>query len=246
MLFDLRGRGRRRTVQAIYLTLAILMGGGLVLFGVGGGGNGGLLDAFKDSNGNVSTSDVFRKNVQAAEAAVRARPQDAKAWENLARRRFQQASSEGFDQTQQVYTDEGKRVLAQADQAWSRALTLTDKPDPNVARQMVQVYASTGLNEPAKAVGAFEIILPTVEPATAQLYANYATLAYEAGQTRKADLASKKALSLASTDDREQIKSQLDAAKAAAPQAAATTSVPAATSTATTKTPTATATTSGG
>ena len=34
MLFDLRGRGRRRTVQVIYLSLAILMGGGLVLFGI--------------------------------------------------------------------------------------------------------------------------------------------------------------------------------------------------------------------
>ena len=47
MLFDLRSRGRRRTVQATYLGLALLMGGGLVLFGVGtGGGGGGLLNAF--------------------------------------------------------------------------------------------------------------------------------------------------------------------------------------------------------
>ena len=46
MLFDLRGRGRRRFVQGIYLGLAILMGGGLILFGVGAGTNGGLLDAF--------------------------------------------------------------------------------------------------------------------------------------------------------------------------------------------------------
>jgi len=35
MLFDLRGRGRRRTVQVIYGGLALLMGSGLVLFGVG-------------------------------------------------------------------------------------------------------------------------------------------------------------------------------------------------------------------
>ena len=43
MLFDLRSRGRRRTVQAVYLGLALLMGGGLVLFGVGAGnGNGGI------------------------------------------------------------------------------------------------------------------------------------------------------------------------------------------------------------
>ena len=38
MLFDLRGRGRRRTVKVVYITLAFLMGGGLVLFGIGGGG----------------------------------------------------------------------------------------------------------------------------------------------------------------------------------------------------------------
>src|SRR5215472_17049348 len=54
MLFDLRSRGRRRTVQAVYLMLAILLGGGLVLFGVGAGnGLGGLLNAF---NGGGSTS----------------------------------------------------------------------------------------------------------------------------------------------------------------------------------------------
>ena len=35
MLFDLRGTGRRRTVKIVYVTLAILMGGGLVLFGIG-------------------------------------------------------------------------------------------------------------------------------------------------------------------------------------------------------------------
>ena len=34
MLFDLRGRGRRRTVKIVYITLALLMGGGLVLFGI--------------------------------------------------------------------------------------------------------------------------------------------------------------------------------------------------------------------
>ena len=54
MLFDLRSRGRRRTVQGVYLGLAVLIGGGLVLFGVGAGnGLGGLLNAF---NGGGSSS----------------------------------------------------------------------------------------------------------------------------------------------------------------------------------------------
>ncbi len=46
MLFDLRGSGRRRTVKIVYITLAFLMGGGLVLFGIGGDVSGGLFDAF--------------------------------------------------------------------------------------------------------------------------------------------------------------------------------------------------------
>ena len=46
MLFDLRGR-RRRLVQATYLSLAVLMGGGLVLFGIGGDVSGGLFNAFE-------------------------------------------------------------------------------------------------------------------------------------------------------------------------------------------------------
>src|ERR687890_339893 len=45
MLFDLRGAGRRTTVKVVYLTLAVLMGGGLVLFGIGGDVSGGLVDA---------------------------------------------------------------------------------------------------------------------------------------------------------------------------------------------------------
>ncbi len=73
MLFDLRGRGRRRTVQAIYLGLALLMGGGLVLFGVGAGnGFGGLLNAF---NGNGSSSGAQKQVVSSQEkAALSARP----------------------------------------------------------------------------------------------------------------------------------------------------------------------------
>ena len=36
MLFDLRGAHRRRVVKIVYVALALLMGGGLVLFGIGG------------------------------------------------------------------------------------------------------------------------------------------------------------------------------------------------------------------
>jgi cytochrome c biogenesis protein ResB len=225
MLFDLRGRGRRRAVQVIYVGLALLIGGGLVLFGVGAGtGGGGLLDAFKNDSGSTSTDKVFKKRVETAERAVQLRPTDAAAWAQLTRVRFQQAGSgSGYDQTNQVFTDTGKDDLLKTEQTYNRYLTLTRKPDPNLAVLMVQAYGTTGLNEPDKAISAFEIYLAAQKP-TAALYTQYASFAYQAGDTRKAELASKKALSLAGKDDKEQIKAELQAAREqAALQASSTT-----------------------
>ena len=216
MLFDLRGRGRRRVVKFIYLGLAVLMGGGLVLFGVGGATSGGLLDAFKADSGSTSVSDVFQKRVDAAEHGVKIRPADPRAWAELTRVRFQQAGTgDGFDQNNGVFTDKGKDELRQTEAAWDKYLTLTKQPDGNVATLMVQAFGQAGLNEPDKAVNAMEIVLDG-RKATGPLYVQLAALAYEAGQTRKAELASKKALQLTPKDDQEQIKAQLQAARQAA------------------------------
>jgi hypothetical protein len=216
MLFDLRGRGRRRAVQGIYLGLAILMGGGLVLFGVGGATSGGLLDAFKADSGSQNVSDVFKQRVDKAEKAVKAQPSNPRAWAELVRVRYQQAGTgDGFDQNQGVFTDKGKDELRQTEAAWNKYLSLTKKPDDTVASLMVQAFGQAGLNEPDKAVGAMEIIIDNRE-ATGPMYVQLAALAYQAGQTRKAELASKKALQLTPKDDREQIKAQLQAARTAA------------------------------
>jgi hypothetical protein len=235
MLFDLRGRGRRRAVQVIYVGLALLIGGGLVLFGVGAGtGGGGLLDAFKNDSGQTSVDKVFKQRVDAAEKAVQLRPTDAAAWANLTRVRFQQAGSgSGFDQTNAVFTDKGKQDLVTTEQAYNKYLTLAKRPDPNVAALMVQAYGEAGLNEPDKAVTAFEVYLAAQKP-TAPLYVQYATYAYQAQETRKAELASKKALALSSKDDKEQIKAELQAARTQASVAAGATSSTPASTTATT------------
>jgi hypothetical protein len=230
MLFDLRGRGRRRAVQAIYLCLALLIGGGLVLFGVGAGtGGGGLLDAFKNDSGQTSSSDVFKKRVESAQNGIKVRPTDPKAWATLTQVRFQQAIADGYDQNNGVFTDKGKDQLRATEQAWDKYLTLTKKPDPNVANVMIQAFGQAGLNEPDKAVNAMETYLGSRDP-TGPLYVQYAALAYQAGQTRKAELASKKALQLTPKDDREQVKAQLDAARTAA-SAAVSSATPSSTAT---------------
>jgi hypothetical protein len=214
MLFDLRGRGRRRAVQAIYLSLAILMGGGLVLFGVGGATSGGLLDAFKTGSGQTNVSDVFKKRVDAAERGVKLRPADPKAWGDLTRVRYLEASSgDGVDQVQGVFTEKGKVHLREAETAWDKYVSLTNgKPSDQIASLMVQAFSAAGLNAPDKAVAAQEDVIAK-RTATGPLYATLAALAYEARQTRKADLAAKKALSLTPKDSREQMKAQLDSAR---------------------------------
>ncbi len=125
MLFDLRARGRRRLVQAVYLSLAVLMGGGLVLFGIGGDVQGGILDAFTENRGNAV--EQIEDRVEDAEAATRSNPRDARAWAVLAEARYQLAGqSKGFNREttdpSQQFTGEAGDQLLLAERAWDRHL----------------------------------------------------------------------------------------------------------------------------
>src|SRR4051794_12552671 len=134
MLFDLRGRGRRRTVQAIYLTLAVLMGGGLVLFGIGGSVSGGLFDAVGLTGGGGSGSSAneqLQKQEKAAVRRARLNPHDETALITLTRVRYQQAGQgDNFDQESGAFKSGGRKELSQAAQSWSSYLALEPKqPD---------------------------------------------------------------------------------------------------------------------
>src|SRR3954468_9360229 len=122
MLFDLRGAGRRSTVKIVYLFLAILMGGGLILFGIGGSVSGGLVDAITGSSGtSASSTNTYRKRAQQAEATARAKPKNAAARAAAARARYQLASAgDFFDQAQGQFTPAGKEQLRLAAADWER------------------------------------------------------------------------------------------------------------------------------
>src|ERR1700752_3907346 len=140
MLFDLRSRGRRRTVQAVYLGMAILMGGGLVLFGVGAGnGFGGLLNGIGGNGSGSAGSQAVTQQEQAALKATKKHPTDPQAWLSLVDARYS-AAGEGSnynanvvapDGSLGVYTSSGKKELTAATQAWQQYLRLTSTPDPN-------------------------------------------------------------------------------------------------------------------
>jgi hypothetical protein len=214
VLFDLRGRGRRRTVQGIYLSLAILMGGGLVLFGVGGNVSGGLLDALKDNQGTTGT-DVFQKRLKAAEKLVVTQPKNAQAWANVVKLRFQVAGSgDSYDDATGSFTNKGKAELQGVDQAWTHYLDLDPKKvDTTAANYMVQAYSPGALNQSDKLVRAYEVVIEGTPKPTFDQYRNLAIYSYVAGQSRKGDLARTKALALAPKDQRSVVKQQIDAQK---------------------------------
>jgi hypothetical protein len=214
VLFDLRGRGRRRTVQGIYLGLAVLMGGGLVLFGIGGATSGGLLDALKN-NPSTSNNDVFAKRLKAAEKLTVTQPKNAQAWANVVKLRFQVAGTgDSYDDTTGAFTAKGRAELQRVDQAWNRYLDLDPKKiDTTAATYMVQAYAPGALNQSDKLVRAYEVVIDGTAKPSFDQYRNLAIYSYVAGQTRKGDLARGKALDLAPKDQRSVVKQQIDAQK---------------------------------
>jgi hypothetical protein len=212
MLFDLRRRGRRRTIQGIYLALAILMGGGLIFFGVGGTGVG----LFNSDNGGGGGGGPSDAQIRAAEKRVRATPRDPAAWAQLAQQRFIVAGQgTNFDERANTFTAHGKQELRRVEEAWDHYLALHPRqPDVNLARIMFNVFAPSGLNRPARAVGALEIV--TAAQPSAQAFAQLAVAAYQARQARKGDLAAGEAVRRAPKATRQTLKTQLAQARAQA------------------------------
>ncbi len=201
-------------IQVIYLSLAILMGGGLVLFGIGGNTSGGLVDAIQGNSGGSDPNNAFDQRVQSLEKRIKANPQDAQALAQLASLRFQVATTgENYDTASQAYTTKGKAELRRSTAAWQRYLALDpEKPDATVANQMVQAYGVSGLQQYPDAVQAMEIVIDNRD-ATYQLYAQLAVLAHAAKQDRKSTLAAEKAVELAPKAQRKDIRQQIDLAK---------------------------------
>jgi tetratricopeptide (TPR) repeat protein len=211
MLFDLRGRGRRRTVQAVYLGLAILIGGGLVLFGVGTGtGGGGLLNGI-GGNGSGNQNQVVSSQEKSALKAVKKNPASSSAWSQLVQARWSAAGQgNNYNTATGTFTASGKKKLSGATQAWQRYLQLTKSPDPNLAVLAARAYAALG--NYGGAAGAWEVET-TADPNQLKGYECLAVSAYAAKQTRKGDLALGKALSLAPKAQRSLLKTQITAAK---------------------------------
>jgi hypothetical protein len=224
MLFDLKGK-RRRAVQGTYLTLAILMGVGLVAFGIGSGVNGGLSDLFSGGGGSNQGDKIVQKKIDTAQKQLQVNPSNQAALAEVIRGYYQLATAKADPNTGEFSTD-ARDNLTQAAAAWQRYLaTNPEKPNLGLARVMVQAYS--GLAQGASgdqasgdaqrswagAASATELIAGAQpNPTNYIALVQYATLA---GQTSKADLAGKKAVQLAPKKQRKSVQQQVASAKAA-------------------------------
>jgi hypothetical protein len=246
MLFDLRGRGRRRTVQGIYLGLAVLMGGGLVFFGIGGATNGGLLNAV---NGNGSSSaGGFQSQVKAAQKRVSLTPSNPAAWAALTHVQFLVAGQgTNYDVTNGAFTAAGRAALTTVKSDWTQYLALNPtSPNSDLAAEMVEAFGTSGLSDYPDAAKAAEIVA-AARPSSS-IYIQLASFAYAGGNARLGDLAAGKAVSLAPAAQQATLKTELASARAQALKQAATTAAgasgaPTTTPSASTTTPPTTVTT---
>ena len=208
MLFDLQGK-RRRLVQAVYLMLAVLMGGGLVLFGIGGDVSGGLFDAFSDRSN--SGNDVVEERVEKNEERAQANPNAANPHKELVRDYYSLAVAQANDQG--VFPADAQEDLRKASTHWNAYLAAEKgDPDPSLARVALQVYDVSALNQPQQAVKVARIIAADGDDAGSYLQlAQYALLA---GDKRIEKLASAKAIELAPQNQRKAVREQLKQLKA--------------------------------
>jgi hypothetical protein len=228
MLFDLKGR-RRRVVQVTYVGLAVLMGGGLVLSGIGSSASGGLLDALVGGGNNSSQDDAkkpFNNQIKVAQAKLAANPKDQAALATLVRAHFGLAGLEqdqSDDGSQVSISDKGIAEMRKAADAWKRYMaTNPEKIDTGLAATAIQIYRVIGLPEsqndknelvvaPARAIAEQEN--------TVDAYIRLVAVATQAGDTRTAGLAERKALSFAkSKEEKATIKERIATEKAAAQQ----------------------------
>jgi hypothetical protein len=213
MLFDLRGRGRRRTVQAIYLGLAVLIGVGLVGFGVGAGvGGGGVLSSLTGGEGG-SNAASFSAQINKYKKLIEKQPNNVYAWEQLTLNQLHEAGGEKYT-TNAGLTSKGKELFNQIAQSWNSYIALNPhKPNPELAQEVVRVFGEEGLNQPAEAVKVMQIVIAGKHGSTPQymatLYSELAEYAYKAHNTGTGDLAAEKAVELAPSSEKKRLQQEL-------------------------------------
>jgi hypothetical protein len=212
MLFDLSSGKRRRVVQVIYATLALLLGGGLVLFGIGGSGSGGLLDGLGIGGDSGGGDPQYEEQIADYQAKLQQNPQDTAAMIGLLKTHYLSATSSGVEtdpQTGQIsISTDAHNELEDAAAVWQRYLKTDPKqPNANTATNAVQVYQLLG--DASGAAEAQRIVADADGSAAA--YGQLAFYLYADFKFNEADAAAKKAIAAADPSQRQTVKQSMEA-----------------------------------
>ena len=215
MLFDLRSRGRRRTMQVIYIGLAVLMAAGLVLFGVGTGtGGGGLFGGLVGSNSSSNQSGAVATTAKNAQQQVDRNPNDPSAWRDLITARWEYAQSSGF--TNAGFMAFGKQQLTEVTTDYERYVKLVPKPDVTTATYAARAYSYLG--NYGQEAHTWDTIT-SVRPSTVG-YKCLALSAYASKNTSLGQLAANKMLAHVPKKQRTRIQAELQTASSKPSEAA--------------------------
>jgi hypothetical protein len=239
MLFDLRSPGRRNLIRVVYAGLAVLMGGGLIFFGIGGSGGGLFSDV--GAGGGGDGGNPFEDQIEDAETRLQQNPQDTATLAELVQLYY----SAGQNQIEideetgaQSLTQDGEERLRQSADTWDRYLKVTEKSGAqadsataSVAFQLFSLLASASFSNAQGASSGTEAladandavaswtdaaeaqrILAAAQP-TGQAYVNLAGLLYLTGDAAGGDQAAAQAVQEAAPNEKEAIQEQLNQAK---------------------------------
>ena len=233
MLFDLRSPRRRRTVQIVFGTLAVLFAVSFVFFGIGSEVQGGFGDLIGQGGGDSGQEDA----IEDAEKALEENPNDTVALAELVQLHYQagtaQIEIDPETQQQTVTSDAEQELLAGAD-AWDRYLKLSKKQvSSSTALLAVQTFATLAqakLTQAASSTGqqaldaaddslanwrgaaeAQQVVAK--EKGDSDSYTTLATMLFFAGEFDQAEQATQQAVAAAKGKQGEQLKTELDQAE---------------------------------
>jgi hypothetical protein len=239
MLFDLQSPGRRNLIKVVYAGLAVLMGGGLIFFGIGGSGGGFFSDV--GGGGGGDGGNPFEDQISDAETRLQQNPQDTAALGELVQLHYQAGSNQvqvDEETGAQSLTEEGDQQLREGADAWDRYLKLTQKSGQqpaagvsSIAVQTFSVLADASFSQALNSTSGTEAldfandavtswsdaaeaqrILAEAQPA-GQAFANLAFFLYRAGDIAGGDQAAAQAGQEAAANEKAAIEQQLKQTK---------------------------------
>ena len=172
-------------------------------------GSGGLLQAAAEEEASSSVS--YAREIKKDEQLTREQPQNPQLWEQLTTAQLHEAGGEEYVSSNGGLTHKGRKLFSETAKSWHHYLALRPpKPSVQLAKEMLRLFGEEGLNRPALAVQALQIVV-AAERTNAAYYAVLAQYAYRAHNPRVGEAAATKAVELAPANQRVRLKVELEA-----------------------------------